>query len=161
MIGVQFTIKGDKALIRRLEAFPVRVQRNIGRKAIRPAASIVNKAAKKSVPAFTDAEAKDIEHDANATGTELRRFIKRSIGRVRRTYRGSGIPIEAVGPRYNFFRPGHGASGGWTAQRAEFGTDRTEAKPFMSGVVSDVGEKAVGVMLDRARELVEEEARRG
>lgn len=161
---VDLRVTGDKALIRKLERMPVSVQRQIGRKAIRPAGQMVSKAMKKAVPKISVEEAAELLNKPGAKAADAKRLtahVRKGIGRKTKTYRHSGTVLEAVGPRWDYRQEGL-IPAAWFAERLELGdAENVRAHAFMRKTARSVGPAAMSAMLSRVKALVEEEARRG
>lgn len=76
-------LKGGRAMIRRLEQLPNRIQRKVARQAVSAALTPLNKEIKRQTP--------------QETGQ-----LKRSIGKKIKTYRNNGVIWGAVGVRSGF-----------------------------------------------------------
>jgi HK97 gp10 family phage protein len=160
---MKITVQGERKLRRTLEALPVRVQRQVARKTLRPGATIISRAMKAAVPSISDQDAAALG-EWDATGKALTRHIKKGIGRRSKTYRNTGTAMLAIGPRYDFRTPGVEQAAGYLAQRLEYGDDERPAVPFMRRAVEGVAGKAMRAMIDKATEAVADaaaEARRG
>lgn len=158
-------VRGADQLIRKLGSFPVAVQRQIGRKAIRPAASMVVKAMKKNSPKISIDEASALLKKSKPSAGDARRLsnhVRKGIGRKTKTYKNESVSIEAVGPRWDYRQDGIEGPAAWYAQQLEHGdAEDIKAHGFIRRTHSEVGPAAVSLMLRRAHELIIEEARRG
>lgn len=108
-MSVRVTVRGERALVRAMRVLPVRTKRTVARKGVAAGASVMNKGLKRAAPD---------------------KFVRKSIGRRRKTYTNTGTVLEAVGPRYNY-RDEDGALADTRAVELEFGDENTPARPFM------------------------------
>lgn len=85
MPNTGLTLQGDKKMIRNLERLGSTIARRVVRKSVNKAMTPLNKAAKREAPVDTG-------------------LLKKSIGKVVRTYRKNGVVFAAVGPRTGFVK---------------------------------------------------------
>lgn len=83
MADVGLRLQGDKKLLRALERLPSRIERKVVRQAVSAGLTPLNKAVKREAP--------------RETGQ-----LKRSIGKVVRTFKNDGVVWGAVGVRSGF-----------------------------------------------------------
>jgi HK97 gp10 family phage protein len=159
-------VEGTREAIRALEALPVRVQRQVARKVIGAAAADLNKAMKAAVPTpdYATGASGRAAQAARRQNRAIQRLVKASIGRRRKTYTNTGAVVEIVGPRWNFTRddpelPSGEAASAW-AHRMERGTDGYTKHPFVRQAFESRRQALEGIIRDKLRALVQEEARR-
>ncbi len=86
--AIQAKMTGLEDLFKRMEGLKVALQKKILRKALGQASKVVLKAAKANL--------------AGVTGPESTGLLRRSLGRLTRTYRNTGTIVVLVGPRDGF-----------------------------------------------------------
>lgn len=161
---IKLAWQGERELRRTLEALPVRVQRQVGRKALRPGATIVSRALKAAVPKLTDEDAAALAGEGVVTGKDLKRHIKKGIGRKAKTYRNTGTPTISVGPMYDYRSPGIDLTAGYLAERLEYGDADRAAAGTLRRAAEGVSGEAMRAMIEKTRQAVADaarEARRG
>ena len=157
---VTMTITGDTALIAALDKLKAATVRKIVRPAVRTAISPINKAAKRKAPKRAPIE--------GYSGGQLRK----SIGIKEKTYP-NGVVWAAVGARKGFLllvpRPGSKTHGIDQVMRidpvkyqhlVEFGTRRSEARPFLRPAFDEHKGEAFNILRFRCWAGIADEARR-
>jgi hypothetical protein len=190
-------VRGGADLARAFESLPQAVQKRVARKSLGPAATMISRELKKSVPNIpTDLAAPLIDrHIEDVTtgvwndearyklywlkkegnekkiarfvertdakiGKAITRHIKKGIGRRSKTYTNSQTAMIAVGVRYDFKDRPVGISAGRLAERIEYGDEEVPAMPFMRPAASRVAMSALRVAIDKAYDVVKDEARK-
>lgn len=176
-ISISMSIQGDRELVKALTALPVKVQTQIGRKALRPAAQMLSRQMKAATPTLRADEVVGIltsggkitkygevsKLKISASDEDLahltRRLLKTSIKRKAKTYRNTKTPTESVGVAYDHRIDGVNAPAGVIAERVEMGDAGRGARPWIRRVYSESGNAALSLAVKRAHELVKEAGR--
>lgn len=151
---LKVTIQGDAKLIAKLETADRAVRTKLARRAIRPGASIINKAIKQATP--RDTEAYGIPRGL------LRKSIgvKTGLGGVSIKAGRDGVVGSLIGVRSTFLMP----NGDPVTRHAQFvhnGDDRRElrAHPFILDGFNASKDRAATAVMDKASEVVMEALR--
>lgn len=165
---IAIRMQGQKSAIAALDALPRGARRRVARKALSPAASIMNKAAKASVPIpnwTQGASARKSDQRAALRQNKLvQRVVRNSIGRRRKTYKNSGTAVEIIGPRFGYFKIPEGldqrtpaAAYAW---RLERGDDDHQAHPFMERAFFRTKPRLQREITKGVKRLIREEAKK-
>ena len=123
-------IHGVDEIIKKLQKFPERIQKNVVAGAIRAGAASLSKEMKRRVP--------------KGTGK-----LKKSIGVVKRKTKDKNLVRFSVAPQNK--------KGGFYARFIEFGTSKMSAKPFMRPAFDAKGEDTVKVAQEYIKKRLDKE----
>ena len=123
--GAFIKVKGDRKLIRKMDRLSSKTQRVVARKAVRAGTTPLRKTVARAVGAMT--------HDDAAVAA----FAKRSIIRIMKTYRHSGVTAGLVGPKAGNTVTTRGRAEllGNILHDVEFGTKHMQPRFFMRRAV--------------------------